>query len=470
MWLRQGREQRGISIDEVARITKIQARILERLESGRLEGLPADVFVRGFVRNVARCVGLDEDEAVRRYAACGTSSGATGPSTTATTATARAFVETMSDLAPVAADGLRARPARTARLDATGPVVLHQPPVEFASGSLTALEGPDRPAISEPTVAAPVAIDPSLAAPVVVAPVVVAPADTADTADTDFAADTADTDIANEPVATLAIDQPVVIAPIAAVDTATAEPASAARGKKGRRKAARRRGASVAPAAVVIAAIAPVDVEAPPVVAVVEAPPGVAAVEASAVVEASVVVAVGEAPPVVDDVEVSAMASTCEAVATSDELATVAEAFVAAALTASEPEPEAAEPGGETWSPRMPAPAVHATPTVPWRRSARPVRRVTSAPTPSLVIDDSDPDSAERELEERVGGEAPRRSFLPPILLDREDRSRQGGLTLAVIILLIAATLTLSYLMRRPSSTAAGVTEATPALTGDVVG
>jgi hypothetical protein len=78
---------------------------------------------------------------------------------------------------------------------------------------------------------------------------------------------------------------------------------------------------------------------------------------------------------------------------------------------------------------------------------------------PSLVIDDADPESAERVLEERAETLAPRRSFLPPILLDREDRSaRQGGLTLAVILLLIAATLTLSYLMRRPSASGDGMT------------
>ena len=42
----------------------------------------------------------------------------------------------------------------------------------------------------------------------------------------------------------------------------------------------------------------------------------------------------------------------------------------------------------------------------------------------------------------------------------REDRvGRQGGLTLAVIILLIAATLTLSYLMRRPSASGDGMTQ-----------
>ncbi len=60
-----------MSVEDVAKVTKIQPRILERLEAGRFEGLPADVFVRGFVRSVARCVGLDEAEAITRYAACG---------------------------------------------------------------------------------------------------------------------------------------------------------------------------------------------------------------------------------------------------------------------------------------------------------------------------------------------------------------------------------------------------------------
>jgi len=107
----------------------------------------------------------------------------------------------------------------------------------------------------------------------------------------------------------------------------------------------------------------------------------------------------------------------------------------------------------ETWAPRMPP----AAPSVPWRK---PAYAAAPAPiVPSLVIDDADPDSAERVLEERAEAVTPRRSFLPPILLDREDRSaRQGGLTLAVIILLIAATLTLSYLMRRPSAAGDGMT------------
>jgi hypothetical protein len=116
----------------------------------------------------------------------------------------------------------------------------------------------------------------------------------------------------------------------------------------------------------------------------------------------------------------------------------------------------------ETWTPKMPAP----TSTPPWRRTTSFMATTTAWSAPSLTIDDDDPDSAERVLEDRAAERTQaRRSFLPPILLDRDDRSaRQGGLTLAVIILLIAATLTLSYLMRRPSSSGNGMTMAeTPA-------
>src|SRR6476620_948289 len=69
VWLRAGRAQKGMSLESVAKVTKIQPRILERLEAGKLDGLPAEVFVRGFIRSFARCVGLDESEALQRYSA-----------------------------------------------------------------------------------------------------------------------------------------------------------------------------------------------------------------------------------------------------------------------------------------------------------------------------------------------------------------------------------------------------------------
>ncbi|MGH9382322.1 MAG: RodZ domain-containing protein [Thermoanaerobaculia bacterium] len=66
-WLRQQRAVRDIELDEVARATKVSIRYLEALEGGRFELLPAPVFARGFLREYARYVGLDADEAVNSY-------------------------------------------------------------------------------------------------------------------------------------------------------------------------------------------------------------------------------------------------------------------------------------------------------------------------------------------------------------------------------------------------------------------
>ena len=116
LWLRAGRAQRGMTLEDVAKITKIQPRILERLEAGKLEGLPAEVFVRGFVRSFARCVGLTEGEALERYNQIAASTGSMLPPS----AQARALVDSMSDLAPRAASRIVGGSA--------GPVMLVQAP------------------------------------------------------------------------------------------------------------------------------------------------------------------------------------------------------------------------------------------------------------------------------------------------------------------------------------------------------
>ena len=64
-YLRRQRELRGIPIEELARITKIPQRSLERLEAGTWDQQP-DGFVRGFVRTVALSLGLEPDETVAR--------------------------------------------------------------------------------------------------------------------------------------------------------------------------------------------------------------------------------------------------------------------------------------------------------------------------------------------------------------------------------------------------------------------
>ncbi len=270
-----------MSLEEIARVTRIPQRSLERLEEGAFEALPADVFVRGFLRSYAQCVGLDAEETVRRYAACG--------------------------LAPA--------------------------PVVHPEGARTERRG------REPAL---------LRAEHTPAPEVIAKAEAAK------------------------VDETEAVVEAAKVDETEAEPrvemkADAKPSRKGKRRGKRRRKGGRKP----------------------------------------------EAKPVAE---------------------TAPETAVAAVPETKADEPEAAS-------------------------------RVVTPPRPvQLVIDDSNPDSAEEIQIERVDAElrdreASRRSFLPPALLDTEDGSRRGALTLAVIILVIVATLTMSYLLRHPSSSGSGVTE-----------
>ncbi len=64
-YLARERRLRGISVGELAELTKIPARSIERMEAGAFDGNP-DGFVRGFVRAIAAALGLDPEEAVMR--------------------------------------------------------------------------------------------------------------------------------------------------------------------------------------------------------------------------------------------------------------------------------------------------------------------------------------------------------------------------------------------------------------------
>ncbi len=57
--LRQAREERGMTINQVAEITKIRTDHLRALEEGRFEVFMAPVYVRGFVRSCATLLKLD---------------------------------------------------------------------------------------------------------------------------------------------------------------------------------------------------------------------------------------------------------------------------------------------------------------------------------------------------------------------------------------------------------------------------
>ena len=67
--LRQAREARNITLQEIAASTKISSRALQALEDEHFDQLPGGIFNKGFVRAYARCVGLDEEKTVAEYLA-----------------------------------------------------------------------------------------------------------------------------------------------------------------------------------------------------------------------------------------------------------------------------------------------------------------------------------------------------------------------------------------------------------------
>lgn len=60
-YIREQRQRRGMSIEQLAIDTKIPRASIEALEEDRFNALPGQVFVRGFFRCCARTLGLDPE-------------------------------------------------------------------------------------------------------------------------------------------------------------------------------------------------------------------------------------------------------------------------------------------------------------------------------------------------------------------------------------------------------------------------
>jgi len=56
-----------MSLSEISKATRIQVKYLEYLENGQYEKLPAEVYVRGFLRSYARYLNIDEQALVKLY-------------------------------------------------------------------------------------------------------------------------------------------------------------------------------------------------------------------------------------------------------------------------------------------------------------------------------------------------------------------------------------------------------------------
>jgi len=65
--LKRERELRGIELREIADTTNISIRFLQALEQDRIDVLPGGIFRRAFVRQYARCVGLDAERLVSEF-------------------------------------------------------------------------------------------------------------------------------------------------------------------------------------------------------------------------------------------------------------------------------------------------------------------------------------------------------------------------------------------------------------------
>ncbi len=69
-YLQAIRIEKGISLDFISGETKISKDTLLLIEKEAHEKLPAEVYVKGFLKSYAKVIGADGNEVVRRYIAC----------------------------------------------------------------------------------------------------------------------------------------------------------------------------------------------------------------------------------------------------------------------------------------------------------------------------------------------------------------------------------------------------------------
>ena len=65
--LRNEREKKGLTLDQVGSITKLRVKVVEALENETWGDLPPAVFVRGFIRTYAKVLDLDGTELLRLH-------------------------------------------------------------------------------------------------------------------------------------------------------------------------------------------------------------------------------------------------------------------------------------------------------------------------------------------------------------------------------------------------------------------
>ena len=65
--LKEAREAKGLSLDELQSITKIQKRYLLGIEEGNYSMMPGKFYVRAFIKQYAEAVGLDQEQLFEQH-------------------------------------------------------------------------------------------------------------------------------------------------------------------------------------------------------------------------------------------------------------------------------------------------------------------------------------------------------------------------------------------------------------------
>lgn len=65
--LRSIREESNLSLSEISKAIKVRKGYLEKIEAGNFEGLPSEVYVKGFLRSYAQYLKIDPLEVVKQY-------------------------------------------------------------------------------------------------------------------------------------------------------------------------------------------------------------------------------------------------------------------------------------------------------------------------------------------------------------------------------------------------------------------
>lgn len=155
-YLRRERESRGISLEDVFRRTRISMPVLQALESGDTSNLPTRVILRGFIKSYAKAVGLNPEEALRRFEEEAEEAALTDPAVTSVRSVPEVKRPRIIPMAALALGTIIAMTAFLRYMGEQGPSsVMQAPPPAVAPAPVPQAARPEPAPVAAPEAAAP---------------------------------------------------------------------------------------------------------------------------------------------------------------------------------------------------------------------------------------------------------------------------------------------------------------------------